>query len=211
MATKNLSFPDSIIEGASSYFLQYAQVLADAASSVDADSFDRAAEVIATAIQRKGTIFSLGNGGSAAIANHIHCDFAKGAATGTQLRPRVVSLSSEICMITAIGNDIGFDDVFSHQVQDRIGPNDLLLAISSSGNSPNIVKAIKVAKHAGAKTLLFCGFSGGKGAEISDVCIHYPVSNYGIVEDLHQMTMHAIAQYLRMHGLPIDMFHSTKF
>ena len=95
-----------------------------------------------------GTVFSCGNGGSAAIANHLQCDHLKGVRTGTDLTPRVVSLSSNIELITAISNDIGYEDVFTYQLQSQSQPGDVLIAISSSGRSPNIARALDVGQQA---------------------------------------------------------------
>ena len=103
--------------------------------------------------------------------------------------------------ITAVANDIGYNDIFSLQIERYGLSEDVLICISSSGNSPNIIKAIKAAKEKGVHTISFVGFDGGSAKEISDNCIHIPIRNYGIVEDIHHSMMHMLAQYIRLRNL----------
>jgi len=142
-------------------------------------------------------IFSCGNGGSAAIANHLICDCLKGVRTGSTLHPRVHSLSASIETITAVGNDIGYDDIFVYQLESLSKPGDVLIAISSSGESPNIVKALTRAREMDVATIAMTGFSGGAAASIAGISLHVQGQNYGIVEDIHQSLMHILAQHLR--------------
>jgi D-sedoheptulose 7-phosphate isomerase len=198
------SFPLERYERASDYLSAYLKLLAAVGDSLNPASLNRAADLLEKAILSKKTIYVCGNGGSAAIANHLCCDFGKGVTQGTSFRPKVVSLAAEMATFSAIANDIGYTEVFAFQLKNVLEPGDLVLAISSSGNSPNILRALEVAKEKGNASILLAGFSGGKGAEQADVVVHYPAKNYGIVEDLHQATMHVLAQFLRMRGLPAD-------
>jgi len=154
--------------------------------------------VIETAHENSNLILTLGNGGSAAIANHFLCDHSKGVAGETNFLPRIVSLSNSNELITAIANDISSDSIFSEQARLIVRPGDVIFAISSSGKSQNIVSAVKLAKERGATVLSLTGFDGLPLRELSDYNIHVPINNYGIVEDIHQSIMHILAQYIRV-------------
>ena len=104
-------------------------------------------------------------------------------------------------IITAYANDISYEDIFSFQLKKYATNKDLLICISSSGQSPNIIAALKQAKNMGVKTISFVGFSGGKAKVMSDYCIHIENNNYGVVEDVHQSIMHILAQYIRLNNL----------
>ena len=142
-------------------------------------------------------MFSCGNGGSAAIANHAQCDHVKGVRTASDLFPRVLSLSTNVELLTAIANDMGYDNIFVYQLQSQSSPGDVLMAISSSGRSGNIVQALRWAHDHGLHTIAITGFDGGDAKAIADASIHVDCTNYGVIEDLHQAVMHALAQYIR--------------
>jgi len=194
-------FPDRLFDGAGAYAAAYFEQYSHAAATIDQGALKRAGELVGEVIAKGATIYSCGNGGSAAIANHLACDCLKGIRAGTAIRPRVCSLSTTVELITAIANDISYDDVFSYQLDSLGQPGDLLIAISSSGASPNVVKALKLAKEKGLKTLAFTGFGGGESAKIADVSLHVQAENYGVVEDVHQSLMHLLAQYTRHRNL----------
>ena len=192
-----MSFPDHPYDGAGAFCTDYFGELARAAASVDPASVARAAALLTEAFARDATLFSCGNGGSAAIADHLVCDCAKGIQTDTDWRPRVVSLSATTSLITAIANDIAYAEVFAWQINTFARPGDVLLTISSSGNSPNIVRAVEAARARGVASIALTGFDGGGSAGLADVNLHVAARNYGIVEDTHQSLMHILAQYLR--------------
>lgn len=194
-------FPDRPFDDAGAFATAYFSLYQAAAASVDADALRRAGELVGQAIADGRAIYSCGNGGSAAIANHLACDCLKGIRTNTAVRPKVFSLSTTVELITAIANDMSYDDVFSFQLESLAQPGDLLIAISSSGQSPNIVKALTWAKANGLRTLAMTGFSGGASATIADVSLHVQAENYGVVEDIHQSLMHLLAQYTRHRNL----------
>ncbi len=148
-------------------------------------------------IARGGTVWTAGNGGSAAIADHTVCDCSKGTHVPGTAPFRTVSLASNVPMLTALANDISYDDVFSEPLKYYLTEKDALLVVSSSGNSPNVVKACEYAKAKGVPTVAFVGFRGGKLAEIADTVVHIAVDNYGIVEDTHQSLIHMLTQYMR--------------
>lgn len=194
-------FPDQPFEQAADYADAYFARLAEAAASVDRAALDRAAELIAETAHAGRRIYSCGNGGSAAIANHLVCDCLKGIRNESTLRPEVVSLSTTIELVTAIGNDLGYDQIFSYQLDSLGKPGDLLMAISSSGNSPNIAAAIEAAKAIGMTVIAMTGFDGGAAARMADVSLHVRADNYGLVEDVHQALMHLLAQFVRQRHL----------
>jgi phosphoheptose isomerase len=190
-------FPSEIFTDAGRYLDSYASQVSAAFASVDRNRLRDAAECLRTAIAAGQTLFSCGNGGSCAIANHLNCDFLKGVQQGTGLRPRVVSLSSNTETITAIANDISFDEVFALQLRSLGRPGDVLIAITSSGNSPNILEALTWARENGLRTIAMTGFDGGAARTLAEIPLHVAAENYGVVEDVHQSLMHLLAQYLR--------------
>lgn len=190
-------FPTRSFDSASAYSEAYFAELQLARRSVAPEAMDAAASLLLDVIKADATILSCGNGGSAAISNHLLCDYLKGIRTGTNIRTRVKSLSSSPELITAIANDISFDDIFAYQVTSLGRPGDLLIATSSSGQSPNIVRAIEAAHQHGLKVVAMTGFNGGAASKMADVSLHVASGNYGIVEDIHQSLMHILAQYLR--------------
>jgi D-sedoheptulose 7-phosphate isomerase len=181
-------------------YKNYINILHSALWSIDTEKLDEAAQLIAYTTYGGGRIFVCGNGGSAALADHFTCDCMKGVRTDSILTPKVVSLSSNGPLITAIANDIGYDEIFSYQLESLMTDGDILITISSSGNSPNIRKALTHAKVNGYKTISLCGFDGGASL-CADIPIHVKATNYGIVEDAHQAIIHMLSQYLRSENL----------
>jgi len=191
-------FPSAITTDAADYAAKYFEAMRDAMSRIDLSSVAKAAKLLGDVYDRGGRVFAIGNGGSASMCDHLMCDHLKGVRTDTNRRPNVCSLASNNAMITAIGNDISFEQIFVYQLESMAKPGDCVFAISSSGNSPNIVAALEWAKREKVSSISLTGFQGGKARDISDVNIYVPVENYGISEDLHQSLMHILAQYLRM-------------
>lgn len=204
-------FPSQRFETAGDYLDGYVAAYARAVASVDRQRLTAAGEMLKAALERDATIYVCGNGGSAAIANHLVCDHQKGMQTDTHFCPRVVSLSANVELITAIGNDIDFADIFVYPLRTAGRKGDLLISISSSGNSENIVRAVQWAKDNGIATLAFTGFSGGRSAAIADVNLHVDGDNYGVVEDIHQSFMHILAQYVRQSVMSEDLVRGRVF
>jgi len=168
-------------------------------ASINHDQFKKAAELIwMTSISNyRNNIYTIGNGASAAIAQHWACDYTKGCKQGG-LRPRVISLAANIPLMTAISNDISYEDVYAFQLEALGQEDDVLIAISSSGNSPNVVKALETAKKLKIKTIALTGFSpDNKCAQLADISIHVDCDEYEATEDVHQAIMHMIAKYIR--------------
>lgn len=150
-------------------------------------------------------------GGSAAIANHLVCDHCKLVRADTDLSYKIVSLSTTIEMITAIGNDISYDEIFSYQLSTLAGPADALITISSSDDSENIVRAALLAKENDIPVISMTGFSGGRSAKIADINFHFHAENYEVVEDTHQSLMHILAQHIRQAHMDERLIGQRKF
>ena len=188
---RNSVFPARTWKG---YVREYARDLQDALESIPEAALEEASRVITTAVREGHHVFVAGNGGSAAIANHLCCDWTKGTHMPGLSPLRTHSLTSNVALLTAIANDFGYDAVFSRQLDMLAGAGDVLLLISSSGNSPNVVAAADAASAMGITTVGLTGFSGGALATRVDVSLHVAYANYGLVEDCHQILMHTFAQ-----------------
>lgn len=167
--------------------------------SLDAFTFDaQIVDIILESIDNNQTIFICGNGGSASISNHFACDFSKVICNnhGDDCRYKVVSLVSNISTITAIANDICYEEIFSEQIKNHGKKGDILILISSSGNSKNIINALDVAKALGIITIGVCGFDGGYLAEKSDFKAYINSNKYGVIEDIHSIFAHYILYML---------------
>lgn len=206
-----VKFPVAPYASAGSYFDAYADEMARAAKTIEAAAFDRAAAILAEAYARGARMFSCGNGGSASIANHMQCDHLKGIRNQTDLAPQVLSLSTNVELLTAIANDLGYENTFVYQLQSQARSGDVLIAVSSSGGSPNITRALSWARDRGLRTIALTGFSGGEARTIAEVAIHVDSTNYGVVEDLHQSVMHALAQYIRQSRMTAEAIATTVF
>ena len=204
-------FPATPHTSAASYFAGYADEMSRAAKTIEPGSLDRAAGVLLDAYSRGARMFSCGNGGSAAIANHIQCDHVKNIRTSTDLTPQVLSLSTNVELLTAIANDMGYENIFVYQLQSQSRPSDVLMAVSSSGRSPNVVQALTWARENGLRTIAITGFDGGPARAVAEVSIHADCTNYGIIEDLHQAVMHALAQYIRQSRMHAGVISKAVF
>ena len=183
--------------------LDYAERLSIALQTVDPKQLSEAYDKLKSAYLSRRDVYVCGNGGSLTMGDHFVCDHGKGTHYDADFHPKIQALTSG-ATLTAIANDIGYDDVFSFQVDMKGSQDDILVAISASGNSPNIIKALAKAKEKGLITIAFVGFDGGKAKEIADVVIHVAENNYGIIEDAHQSIMHILAQGMR------EEYHSGK-
>lgn len=150
-------------------------------------------EVLWEAYLNDRTVYIFGNGGSAATASHFACDLGKGASVEGVRRIRVLSLNDNIPLITAIANDISYDVVFKEQLPNLLREGDVVVAITGSGNSPNILEAVKYAKDQGAVTVGIIGFGGGKLKGMVDYSITLRSTNYGYVENAHLFLEHCIS------------------
>lgn len=146
---------------------------------------------------KKGKIYIIGNGGSAATASHMVNDLGVGLKRRGIRNFNIESLADNVPVITALSNDIGYENIFYMQMKDKINEDDILIAISCSGNSPNIVKAVNYAKNQGIKIIGLTGFDGGELKKLSDISFHVETekNNYGLVEDIHMILDHILYSY----------------
>lgn len=206
-----MTFPDEKFSSVAGYADAYFAEVGKAQASVDRKKLTQALKLLDAAYERGATLYVCGNGGSASISNHLVCDHSKGGQTDTDLRPKVVSLATNIEMITAIANDIAFDDVFAYQLRTLAEKGDVLLTISASGDSENVVRAAEWANKNGVEVISFTGFKGGRTAKLAKVNLHVKGDNYGVVEDAHQSLMHILAQYVRLSRMKEDVINKRKF
>jgi D-sedoheptulose 7-phosphate isomerase len=154
-------------------------------------------EVIYRTYLTSRQLFIFGNGGSAATASHMVCDLRKGAAVPGRRRIKAFSLTDNVSLLTAVGNDIDYESIFVEQLIDNIEQGDAAIGISASGNSPNVLAAIAYAREYGATTVGFTGFGGGKLKGMADVSINLSSRDYGQVEDMHLALEHIITCMVR--------------
>ncbi|MBI1202281.1 MAG: SIS domain-containing protein [Rhodopseudomonas sp.] len=179
------------------YARAYSDHLQSLLQALDIDAVGRFIETLIDARSRGARIFFCGNGGSAATASHFANDIAIG--TRTPHKPfKAISLTDNNAVMTAIANDFGYDELFTKQLEILMEPGDIVVAISASGNSPNVVKAIELAKSRGNKTVVLTGFDGGKMRQIADLAVHIQTAKgeYGPVEDMHMFLDHLVGTYL---------------
>ncbi len=189
----NKTFSD---ESVSSYLNDYGKMLSQVLEHIDAKALDAASQLLLKVRQTGGRVFAAGNGGSAAISEHLSCDWQKGVHVHGQNPLKVQCLTSNSALLTAIANDYGYDKSFAFQLElAALTPEDCVLLISSSGNSKNIIEAAKYARSKGTKVIGMSGFGGGKLKELADISLFVPFENYGLVEDAHQVLMHVLAQF----------------
>ena len=192
---------DPLRTQAAQYLDAYLGALCTALASVDQHQLNRAAASLDDAATRRASIFVCGNGGSAAVANHFAADHSKGSSEGNHRRPRVHSLCANMALFSALANDFGYSRVFESQLANLASPGDVLVVISSSGASPNILAALRWARANRVTSIAMTGFAGGDARTLADISIHVHCSDYGIVEDAHQSLMHILAQFLRRQQL----------
>ena len=180
------------------FLSSYKQRLIELLDSIDIDMLESIIDAMVKAFKNGNTMYVVGNGGSAATASHIQADFQFFVRYFTNFRPKVVALTDNVPLMTAISNDNSYEDVFFEQMKGMFNKGDLLLAISASGNSPNVIKAVEYANELGGTTIGFCGFSGGKLKVISHLPLYTPNKDkdYGPIEDLHMILDHVLVNYL---------------
>lgn len=181
------------------YIKSYFERFYEGLEKIDCAKLDEVINILYGAWKENQQVFLIGNGGSAATASHMACDLSKGTIDSNSLgkRLKVVSLADNVATLSAIGNDIGYDSIFSQQLVNLAKPKDILIAITASGNSPNILKAVRYAKSIGMKTIGLLGFDGGKAKNELDLSVLFEEKHYGRVEDFHLMAEHIITERLR--------------
>lgn len=186
----------------------YFDLLSKTIRNLPFEQVEAVSEILVRAHEQQRTIFLFGNGGSAALASHFACDLGKGTVNGSKKRFRVMALTDNVPLMTAWANDSKYEDIFCEQLANFAGPGDVAFAISASGNSPNVLKALRVARQAGSITAGLTGFSGGRMLAMCDACIVVPCDNMQIIEDLHLCVAHSLFTCIRArisHGVPGDI------
>lgn len=178
----------------------YLDGLVEVIRNVDHDQLTACFYVLWDAWMEDRTVFIIGNGGSASNASHMANDLSKQAQVIGRKPLRSMALTDSVEMLTAFANDLGYEHVFASQLKTHARPGDLLILISCSGNSPNLVRAMEVAEQIGLKTIAFGGVSGGRTRELSDHYVHVPSHDYGHVETAHLLFGHLLTELLRATG-----------
>ncbi|MEA2019863.1 MAG: SIS domain-containing protein [Campylobacterota bacterium] len=179
------------------FIQQYIKNLTNILNNLDLEIIEQIKDALEDTIKNSSKIYIIGNGGSSATASHMVNDLGVGLSRRDIKNFNVISLADNTPVITAIANDIGYEHIFYAQIKNKIQKNDLLIAISCSGNSANIVKAVEYAKEQGTKIVGMTGFSGGRLKELSDINFHIATDKgeYGLVEDAHMILDHIIYSY----------------
>lgn len=162
----------------------------DTLKALDVNEINAALNLLLETFENGNTVFVFGNGGSSATASHFQNDFNKGVSEHTEKKFNFQCLNDNVATVMAVANDIGFEEVFRFQLVGHMRPGDVVLAISGSGNSKNVLNAVEYAKSQGSKVIGLTGFGGGKLKELSDVSLHVPVNSMQITEDIHMVFDH---------------------
>ena len=178
------------------YTKEYLRATAGILTQIESGPIMTSTRLLLDAYNAGKTVFIAGNGGSAAIASHLACDLEKTVAgppgRRATRRLRAVSLSDNMATLTAWANDEGYQNVFSERLLAHADPGDVLLVISSSGNSPNILEALRVARELDMRTIAWVGFGGGRAMELAECCVHVAVDDYGMAEGIHGVLGHLV-------------------
>jgi D-sedoheptulose 7-phosphate isomerase len=180
---------------------KYLEELKKAIESINLDDIQKITEILMDVYKNDRRVFILGNGGSAATASHMACDLGKGTLRNvydaSEKRFQVISLTDNVPMMTAFANDLSYDDIFVQQLKNYVQKGDVVIGISGSGNTPNVIKALLYAKSVGAKTIGLLGFNtGGNAKDLVDHHIVIKSNSYGVVEDLHLALDHILTTCL---------------
>ena len=165
-------------------------------NKLDVDQIDAALNMLVETMENGNTVYVFGNGGSSATASHFQNDFNKGVSEHTEKKFNLLCLNDNVATVMAVANDIGFEEIFRFQLRGHIKPGDVVLAISGSGNSKNVINAVEYAKAQGNKIIGLTGFGGGKLRELADVSLHVPINSMQVTEDIHMVFDHLMMSVL---------------
>ena len=185
------------MEKTAQYISDYINLEMRTLEQLDQQAIAEVLSAILRAYEAEGTIYVCGNGGSASTASHMANDFNKGISEYVQKKFRFYSLTDNVATMLSISNDISYDEMFRFQLQGRLRKEDLVIGISGSGNSMNVVNALTYAKEQGVQTVAVCGYGGGKIKEIADVVFHVNINNMQVVEDVHLILNHLLMNVLQ--------------
>lgn len=178
---------------------EYIELEREILSKVDVDALNEAMQLIEVAYRNRKKIYIFGNGGSSATASHYQNDFNKGLSETLETKFEFVCLNNDTATLMAIANDMGFEEVFRYQLRGRIREGDLVIALSGSGNSANVMNAVRYAKEQGNKVIGLTGIKGGKLKEEADVSLHVPVNSMQVTEDIHMIFDHLMMSVFYKH------------
>ena len=204
-------FPLKKITKSKDFYLEYINQKNDLLQKINFKELDKIINLLKKSFKNNNILYTCGNGGSSSLADHFTCDFIKQTNNQTNLKVKSISLASNFSLISAIANDVNYDKIFSFQIEKLCKKDDVLFLFSVSGNSPNLIEAIKAGKKIGVKIVSFTGFDGGKLSKMSDYNLNFPIANFGIVEDCHISIMHFLSQYLRNIYLKKKFFKNINF
>ena len=176
---------------------------------LDVDAINQALNLLLEAYRAHKWIYIFGNGGSSSTASHFENDFNKGVSEPLKTKFRFRCLNDNVATLMAVANDMGFEEVFRYQLTDRIEAGDLVIAISGSGNSKNVINAVEYAKSCGNKIIGITGYDGGKLRRMCDVSLHVPVNSMQISEDVHMIFDHLMMSMFYKHLCGINHLHEN--
>ncbi|MBX5489786.1 MAG: SIS domain-containing protein [Chloroflexi bacterium] len=185
------------MNGSAATAVDYLGELGAVLRSVPPEPLEAALDALLEARATGRRVYVMGNGGSAAIASQFVCNLVKTAQVAGYEPLRAFALTDNTPSLTAWANDTAYDQIFARQIHALVEPGDVVIAISSSGNSPNIVAGLQAAQAIGARTIGLLGFDGGRALSLVEIAIHVPFDNYGLVEDTHMAIGHALTRALR--------------
>jgi len=183
----------NVSESVGAYFTELKTLL----DAMPLERIESIGAALYSAYRHDKQVFVVGNGGSASTASHFACDLAKNTINGNRPRFRVISLTDNVALMTALANDHGYDAIFVEQLVNLIRTGDVLVVLSGSGESENVVSAMRYARSRSATVIAFLGFEGGSAAALADHVIVAPTDNYGLIEDVHMILAHALTSYFR--------------
>lgn len=169
---------------------EYLNLEAEILGRLDVDEIDAALSLLEECLEQEHTIYIFGNGGSSSTASHFQNDFNKGISEHIEKKFRFVCLNDNLPTVMAVANDIGFEEIFRFQLRGRVKAEDVIIAISGSGNSRNVLNAVEYAKAQGCRVIGLTGYDGGQLRGLSDVSLHVPVKSMQITEDIHMIFDH---------------------
>lgn len=178
-------------------------------NALDVDAIDSALRLLEQCMEEERTIYVFGNGGSSSTASHFQNDFNKGVSEHTEKKFRFCCLNDNVPTVMAVANDIGFEEIFRFQLEGKVKHSDVIMAISGSGNSENVIRAVRYAKEQGCKIIGLTGFTGGKLKELSDISLHAPINSMQITEDIHMIFDHLMMSIFYKSMCGIDHIKSV--
>lgn len=183
-----------------SFLKAYTDQVSETIANIDDQKFRKAIDILIEAYHNDRQVFITGNGGSAGTANHFTCDFGKNAVREKgKRRFRILSLSDNVEKITAFGNDVRFEEIFSQQLENLMRDGDVMIVVTASGTSPDLIPACEYVKAHGGKIIGMTGFSGGKVKDYADAHLNVPLTSYEQIEDIHLMFLHLFVCYFKEH------------